>query len=373
MSCIYKDKKAKLIQNWYIKEKAKSAYKIINKIIDDLENNIEFEKFTNIIQKKSIIKGISWFLRYISKDKFIDSKKFITIFVIHKYHEIVMGTDEENAKYSMLKSELCDLADSLFEQLKITQFNNLNLTDLNNKLIKYNYLFNKWKNDDLNSIINILCYSYTELDETYQLLEKTNIDNEEYNEFKLNIENQKKQIVDYIQKLDAVDQFNNYKAPKIEYDDKFKEHVKQTMEKAYWDIMTQELKEDPIKFNSFIKLIKDIKTISLQIVKSNKKLMKEIIDSIDIVNFIQLAENDAIDNSTIKNKLLYITSFLKRIQSPSMDVSTDKIERKIITNFDTNEPLYTFLPECMKYLIHSYEEILVQVNEFLERKDKENK
>lgn len=102
--------------------------------------------------------------------------------------------------------------------------------------------------------------------------------------------------------------------------------VKETMHKVFWDILRQELNEDPPQFAQACVLLLEIRDNLLALLMPRQvKLKEEISEVLDIELIKQQAENNILDFKYIAN---YIISMMAKLCSPVRDESIQKLNEE---------------------------------------------
>jgi hypothetical protein len=355
------------IQRLWRGKKLKKSLKIL-KLNKNTTNNISFENFTSFIQKKKTLVLVNYFLKKIYKlvdynNEFIEShinaKQFLSAFVIHGYTDLVIGN--EKPLVSNITNNLIQLEKSvvfiandlirLITLVNLSSINNFLIQSLYDKMFEFKFVFNTWKNGDYNKIINMLTHSYHEIENN----KKDILNNRDYNEIfdheKTLMNKYTKIQIDILKKIKFLKGekiFKNYKPIKIKLDDKFKDHVKNIFEKAYWDILINELNSNPKKYTQLIKILNEIRDLFCSLVPSRKDLHKEFYENIDTELIKQMVENNALDNSTVFNIVNYIINLVTTLQPPDMDKETLIWKQKIYKSFEEGFEYHVFLPKFFK-------------------------
>ena len=128
-------------------------------------------------------------------------------------------------------------------------------------MLDFKMIFNIWKVGDYKQIILILSASYHEIENTKVILNNRTLQdlNEDEKEFITYSISQQKSILEKIQKLNGNEIFENFKPIQIELDETFKNKIKETYEKAYWDILKNELSSEPKVYNQLILILSEIR------------------------------------------------------------------------------------------------------------------
>ncbi|XP_046686370.1 T-complex protein 11-like protein 1 [Homalodisca vitripennis] len=105
--------------------------------------------------------------------------------------------------------------------------------------------------------------------------------------------------------------------------------VKETMLKAFWDILSQQLQEDPPNYTQGLVLLSEIKeTLLTLLLPHNTKLKEEIEEVLDIELIRQQVENGSLDFPYYAN---YVTSVMAKLCTPARDDCIRKLKQETDT------------------------------------------
>ena len=241
-----------------------------------------------------------------------------------------------------------------------------NLDKLKNKFKLFTKNFIIWKKEDKKNLINLLCETYHNINNSKELLindrELKDLNDVE-NEFLEHYSEQQKSLLEKIKGLDGLEIFKKYKKPVVTYDKPFKQTIKNTLEKCYWDKLLKDLNSNPPIFNSLLDILNEIKQEFMNLT-GNKELLEKYID-IDL--FKQQILNNALDAKDIYQLMINICNLLKEVEAEDMDKNLDKFIEKINTTFNENKFNYEFLIQYFKF-IFGYFEIINERIKILKKK-----
>lgn len=246
----------------------------MNSLVEDIKENELWQKIhseeevSDIIEyfKKTDINYdvIDLFLEYLNENFGIDkniltSKFLISIFMISKFPEEIIGTKLEDKEKEVLSK-----ASEIYNK-----FVNNDLENINKKLVTFKIIFNDWKKKDKYSQMNILCemyYKYTDSLDEYQKDDNISddkiinihknitdtMDDEDKAEFIIKLKErndiERNELIDQINKMrnkilhslkELSPQYkvylNNYKLKNVKYDETVYKHVYTKMKQVYWE------------------------------------------------------------------------------------------------------------------------------------------
>lgn len=358
--------KAKKIQNYYRLFKTNSVLSDLKKLdLKVLGLSIPFGEFTQVMRKKNIINSCKKFIKEISdKTKIevnISEKIMLSAYLINYYAEEILDKEKnrhpiDNGIYEWSK-ELVQLIEEK-EYNNFTQFKKLSLY-LNN----YDIIFKQWKSMDKNRTIERIIISYNNrCDHIDEIKNHKELDNEQKKLALNELEFQKNELLKNIKlinpEFDIEFLKNNYKKIYNDLKNNWEKVLKETgntMKKAYYDMISQELKKgnsNPIKG-----LIVEIgKRILLITPDKRKSALSNKINNIDINSM--LYDNDW--NEKLNDHLSFLADIILMFGAPADDKINMKWrnELKYIDKFDYSEKLPKVLIEMEEKLDRIYQLII---------------
>ena len=277
--------------------------------------NISFNellKYLNL-KKYEIFKFTSFIKTYCVD---ISVKEFNLIFLINFHSKEVIKYESENSK------ELINSSNTLFNFFK--QFNvndKFCILKLCNRINRFTYNFRKWKEIDKIEIVKDLGSEYYRL-ENIRIQYQNKSENELYvNELeKLNeIKRHQDEIINEIKKIDGLNIFKNLKPIEIQYEKKSLDLIKGLLEDQYWELLKDDLKQQPINSVYILSLVDEIKDVIYIILKKRLDMLIEMEKNVNINNL----KND-FDTHYFIGMISYLLETLRKLQSPAYDDLTDK-------------------------------------------------
>jgi hypothetical protein len=177
--------------------------------------------------------------------------------------------------------------------------------------------FDKYKKEDLKKYMYELGVEYAQLQDIKDRLSDSENDDRIWHE---QIEILQKKILAYVHQSNGYDHFQNCLASLLSMK---QEIVEQCMEKAYWNMILQDLKEK--KYDLLIQNFSEIKEMILEI--HNDEDTKEIMDEAFLK---QLLENDIFDDKALEGQIEFIFGKLKKYGIPVYDSLIDKTKKSLI-------------------------------------------
>ena len=134
-------------------------------------------------------------------------------------------------------------------------------------------------------------------------------------------------------------------------------------EKAYWDVLKEEIAENPPKLVMLSKLLKQVKENILAIIPENTYLKSAFEEEFDLTIFQQLVDSNNLDAKYIGNLCLYLIDTIQKLQSASEDQDSLKWKEYTQSYFNGNvkESLADFLSVFFKKVIKKVGTIQQQI------------
>ena len=103
----------------------------------------------------------------------------------------------------------------------------------------------------------------------------------------------------------------------------FEKRVREQMEKAFWDLMREDINKTPPVFDRLIPVLQEIKEILKIIVPKSQELKDKIDEILDIPHIHMMFRERAMTSNAIVELTEKIAKFLKLICAPAMDNEID--------------------------------------------------
>ncbi len=144
--------------------------------------------------------------------------------------------------------------------------------------------------------------------------------------------------------------------------------VQNQMEKAFWDLIKQDLKNEPQSFTHLIILITEIKTRLQQLTPNNRKLQTEIEEALDPDFLRTLFENKALDPNHFFNLINFLLFKLKQYCSPERDSMLKIFTNETLNKLQSSTIVYSeFIPWFFKEVYKHITYIESDISDFLKQ------
>ena len=138
---------------------------------------------------------------------------------------------------------------------------------------------------------------------------------------------------------------------------KIEKQIKDTYEKAFYDIIDETVNSDKPDYDWIVKLYIEIKNRLLKYVKKQSKVYEQINDNFDIKIFRQLIENDVFNQNAMLQLIEKTFYWINKLQSPARDESTNESKNKILSS-SPEKIVSTFIREVNKCLDYIDEDMI---------------
>ncbi|CAL4887331.1 unnamed protein product [Urochloa decumbens] len=140
----------------------------------------------------------------------------------------------------------------------------------------------------------------------------------------------------------------------------FKAKVKETMEKAFWDVVADSMRGDMPDYSYLVSLVKEVRETLQELAPTGWK--EEISENINLEILTQLLESGSQDRQYLGQILQYSLEKLRKLSSPAkedeMKKSHDKLLGELIEDPESNyEDLNSFVVSVIKGLRFTMEEL----------------
>ena len=221
------------------------------------------------------------------------SKLYFTHFLIVDYTKFIIGDLKEKDATTKLLVRSAVRFQYHYKIFKETKFKMSNLFHFFQDFNKFEKIFEIWKSDDADKLVESMTKNYWEL----EMVLYQDFSNQEDNgeQIKKDIETQQQEILDGIKKIKGqpgIDKFNSY-VP-IAFSEDFVSNVRDNLEEAYWDTVIEEASEEPAKLDKLKAVMHELRSLILQIITNNKfdDLKKKVTHYFDIDFIIDMVKNN---------------------------------------------------------------------------------
>lgn len=112
--------------------------------------------------------------------------------------------------------------------------------------------------------------------------------------------------------------------------------IKETFEKAFWDLLKEDLELNPQKFDHLMILIKEIKEKLISFTPNNTKLINEINEVIDIDFLNHIFESNGLDPNHFFNLVKFLINKIKTYSAPYMDKEIEEWEKDVFKKLEND-------------------------------------
>lgn len=119
--------------------------------------------------------------------------------------------------------------------------------------------------------------------------------------------------------------------------------------KAFYDCIDQAVNVDKPDYEWVLKLYIEIKTRILKYVKQDSNTYKMIDDNFDVDLFKQMIENNAFDETSMKQLIDKTFYWINKLQAPYRDTTTNE-SKNVILNAESSKIISTYIREVNKCL-----------------------
>uniref|UniRef100_A0A0D9ZL34 Uncharacterized protein n=1 Tax=Oryza glumipatula TaxID=40148 RepID=A0A0D9ZL34_9ORYZ len=140
----------------------------------------------------------------------------------------------------------------------------------------------------------------------------------------------------------------------------FQAKVKSTMEKAFWDLVTDSMKGDKPDYTQLINLVKEVRDSLHEL--ASKELKEEILENIDLEILSQVLESGSQDTRYLGQIMHYSLDMIRKLSAPAkeddMKRSHEKLLNELAASSEVNDNgISSFVIAVIKGLRFTLEEI----------------
>ena len=213
--------------------------------------------------------------------------------------------------------------------------------------IVYVNIFNEWKLEDKRRMLRVLAESYYNLDTT---LKKIDLEEEEnIIEFKAEI---KKSIMSILSRMKMLDPSWKEYLKNYNYvsDEELYQRMCKAMEKAYWDKLRDELKEEPVNIDILTKVLTELKQVIVEICPEGNKLISDLDEKFDIDFIMPQIQHNALSGEEMYNLMAYLVSILRSMQAASDDNDTNEWWSECCQRMNSDQVIAEWFPFFLQKL-----------------------
>ena len=147
------------------------------------------------------------------------------------------------------------------------------------------------------------------------------------------------------------------------------QQVKNTLRKAFWEMMHLELKSEPPKYDRMLSVLEELRDTLCNFVPNRTDIHKEIKETIDIELIKNMVENNAFEDKELYQLTTYIVSMVKKFIPPIMDESVAQWEQEMLDQLTKKFHPADFLVIFFQSVFHMLEHIMMYAKKFADEYD----
>ena len=347
-------------------------YKNLNIMYPKTSQEHDFDyllKQINNIETINLVGKILYSFKCISNSNdmdYISPKEFLASYMISNNPDDIFNkidTQEKelisisNSMLSLFQQILTNLSFNGIEQIT-KESNIIIISEMVKRMKSFQIQFKAFRQQDKEVLIGVLLQSYYELSETHKVLDgklKDGKASETEIAWHTAIPHQLGKVMEKICALDpekGKERIDNYVPPIA--DVQSAQEVMKIAQKAYMDVLKEQLNKDPKEYTMFFKCFDEIK-MRLKNLTPNRGDLHKIMDEVIDVNFIgQMISNNVYSLEEYHKLVHFIIDKIETLQAPSEDADT-KVWRELINNAISSG--YDFAVFSAEFLLKCFEKI----------------
>jgi len=220
-------------------------------------------------------------------------------------------------------------------------------------------VFRRWKDMDKRSILDHMCYNYTELSNCRNMMQTEGAEATEYTEQILEyIEQQQQKIKGHIEELGGAGSFDTtfsaYRPVKLSCS---YNQMREVMHKAFWDKVTEDMAKTPPDHKHVMVLFDEVKTSIKQLIPHRTDMHEKMDAAVDIELIDQMIRNQAFSHNDLLTALEYLVDMIRMLEPPIEDGDTDAWKEGITRECQSKEPWKVIIPKFFKRMFGKIEGI----------------
>ena len=142
------------------------------------------------------------------------------------------------------------------------------------------------------------------------------------------------------------------------------DQIKETMQKAFWDLIKDDLKAEPQRFDHLIKLIVEIRERLKTITPNRKDLHKEFDENLDDAFLKHLFKEKSLGPEHFFNLIMFLINKIKIYIAPYMDKDVDRWEIQVTAELHNGIEYSEFIPKFFLSLYNYIQIIEDDIDKF---------
>lgn len=275
----------------------------------------------------------------------LSPKQFIMTFVFKRFPEEIFPNKKKNKLQKALYSHTLIMYRYLYNDKLVP-----NTQTLEYLINVYYILFIYWLKNDKHELLTSVYTIYYEKNDKFEFNNDNIISTEMFYEIQ-------KETLNYIQSIspkNGLIGLSKYASVYANLRNENFKKVRNIMEKAFWDILKDDLDSSPPKFDRVVILLEDIKTQLLKLVEKSKKEVEQINDILDIQYIGNRITNGTFDNKLLNTLIFFIIEKIREYGAPVNDKSVLDWGKKIKNTLETAPDLTygKLLPPLFKEMMN---------------------
>ena len=369
------------LQRWW--RKLISKTKIVSLRL--LEPRASFEEFASLLTSKDTISVMRDFLKA-HKLPFVSPRLYLSAFMLFHWGSEITGVDvsmeSDGTSQTDIVMEVYEESKRLVRLFSLLvqplmgsprclkgkdassgdwdlELEKKSVNDVTHVIAvrKFTKIFNVWKAIDKKSILDHMCYNYSELSNCKNMIDMD--ENSEYKEQILKyVKDQQTKIRRHIEELAGKDEFDkvmaSYRPVKLSctYN-----QMREIMQKAFWDKITEDLSKSPPDHKHVLVLFDDVKTSIRSFIPRRADLHTEMDTAVDIDFINQMIVNNVFDHKDLLQVLEYLVKMIRKLEPPIEDKDTDEWLEQVTLDCQYKKPWKDIIPKFFKKMFSKIEGI----------------
>ena len=303
-----------------------------------------FEKFTRTMMDKQVISVASTFISHFSLQ--IKPREFLSSFLIAGFPEFTLSSQRNK-----LEEEVYQLAVKLTDSLNKEAFDQ---EDFRVLAEEYYTSFINWKNQDREDLVKIISETKQEIKSISETIPEE-VTGPGLNETLGKLDKLAKQIGGDL----ATDQ--GQKHANLAKQHQILSETALSMHRAFWELFTSELSEDPPNFRQYPELVNEIKQRLLKVIPplNHEEISEIVYEKLDQNKIVQKIKDSVYTLQDIYDLCIYCLNNIKIFGEPcDMDVIRfyeETVHQKMLEN---PVKIHEIIPNTFKVVLEKLDHII---------------
>ena len=355
-----------------MEELRKQSQQIQKLELHNISSKMNIDSFQIMLIQHKIDKLYSSWIQALEKYFSIEScsfsiKNIIISYIFSQYSDDILAKNEMDQTIKQYSDQLIQKIKHVIELIVENTQEDINkdtIQDLYDSMVFYNQEFIKWKKGDSNLQMNHLIQLHCQL----EVNKVTTEDKESVEKIELLMKSIK-QYIEIIKGKEGLEDLKQAKYDMVAFDPSTIDAIEARLHKCFWEMITNDLKENPPNWKHFPNLVKDCNMYIKNILNHNKLVVDLVDKELNSESITSMIKDGSFSMQNIYNILVFTLHQIKQLGPAIRD---NQVAELIISVHNTmKEPskiiIHEFIPTMMKECLDRLKQIEQEKTYFKEK------